>query len=180
MSNVITVVAGMAMAVVPNYVAILVLRAVYGFSVKGGWVAIYVLRNVQRSCFRLLIFLFKSGLALIVCRFCCFSDWNRWSRVQAHSGHLVSDVLQHWAPHPPSPRLLHHWLALAAGCNYGTVCPLYCLLQVINYRFFYPSCNKWPAPQRLGYRGSRFEMFIKINFHITPIIDSNSIAKTQY
>ena len=44
-SNVLNGIAGLTLAVVPNYISILVLRAVFGFGVKGGWMSIYVLRN---------------------------------------------------------------------------------------------------------------------------------------
>lgn len=45
MSNLINVVAGIAVALVPNYIAILVFRTINGFAVKGGWMSGYVLRN---------------------------------------------------------------------------------------------------------------------------------------
>lgn len=45
LSNVINFISGIAMAVVPNYVSVLVLRAVLGFSIKGGWMTAYVLRK---------------------------------------------------------------------------------------------------------------------------------------
>lgn len=48
LSNVINFVAGIAMAVVPSYISILVLRAVLGFSIKGGWMTAYVLRKNDR------------------------------------------------------------------------------------------------------------------------------------
>ncbi|KAG7460970.1 hypothetical protein MATL_G00204650 [Megalops atlanticus] len=43
MSNVLNGVAGILVAVAPNYTALLVFRMLYGFGVKGGWVAGYVL-----------------------------------------------------------------------------------------------------------------------------------------
>lgn len=43
MSNLLNGVAGMLVAVAPNYSTLLVFRTLYGFGVKGGWVAGYVL-----------------------------------------------------------------------------------------------------------------------------------------
>lgn len=42
-SNLLNGIAGILVAVAPNYVALLILRTFYGFGVKGGWVAGYVL-----------------------------------------------------------------------------------------------------------------------------------------
>lgn len=43
MSNLLNGIAGILVAVAPNYVSLLVFRTLYGFGVKGGWVAGYVL-----------------------------------------------------------------------------------------------------------------------------------------
>lgn len=45
LSNVLNLTAGLIVAVLPNYVSILVLRSFFGFGVKGGWMTSYVLRN---------------------------------------------------------------------------------------------------------------------------------------
>ena len=53
MSNLLNGIAGILVAVAPNYVSLLVFRTLYGFGVKGGWVAGYVLskNNISsRSC----------------------------------------------------------------------------------------------------------------------------------
>ncbi|XP_068433219.1 solute carrier family 22 member 2-like [Clinocottus analis] len=42
-SNIVTVIAGIVLAFAPNYVSILVLRAIFGFGTKGGWMTSYVL-----------------------------------------------------------------------------------------------------------------------------------------
>lgn len=42
MSNLLNGIAGILVAVAPNYSSLLVLRTLYGFGVKGGWVAGYV------------------------------------------------------------------------------------------------------------------------------------------
>lgn len=43
MSNLLNGITGMVVALAPNYASLLVLRTLYGFGVKGGWVAGYVL-----------------------------------------------------------------------------------------------------------------------------------------
>lgn len=47
MSNLLNGITGILVAVAPNYVALLVFRTLYGFGVKGGWVAGYVLSIVH-------------------------------------------------------------------------------------------------------------------------------------
>ncbi|KAI3364466.1 hypothetical protein L3Q82_011258 [Scortum barcoo] len=48
MSNVMSLIAGIALAVAPNYISILVFRVIFGFAAKGGWMATYVLlKSVQ-------------------------------------------------------------------------------------------------------------------------------------
>lgn len=42
-SNLLNGIAGILVALAPNYVSLLVLRALFGFGVKGGWVVGYVL-----------------------------------------------------------------------------------------------------------------------------------------
>lgn len=44
-SNLLNAIAGIVLAVTPNYVSILVVRTIFGFGVKGGWMTTYVLRN---------------------------------------------------------------------------------------------------------------------------------------
>uniref|UniRef100_A0A671V1L9 Solute carrier family 22 member 2 n=1 Tax=Sparus aurata TaxID=8175 RepID=A0A671V1L9_SPAAU len=43
MSNILNLIAGIVLAVVPNYISILVVRCIFGFGVKGGWMNGYVL-----------------------------------------------------------------------------------------------------------------------------------------
>lgn len=43
MSCLLNGIAGILVAVAPNYVSLLVFRTLYGFGVKGGWVVGYVL-----------------------------------------------------------------------------------------------------------------------------------------
>lgn len=52
MSNLLNGIAGILVAIAPDYVSLLVFRTLYGFGVKGGWVAGYVLsKNYQSSIF---------------------------------------------------------------------------------------------------------------------------------
>ncbi|XP_017295569.1 solute carrier family 22 member 2-like [Kryptolebias marmoratus] len=85
-SNIINVVSGIAMAVVPNYVAVLVLRAVNGFSLKGGWMAAYVLltemvgvehRRAVGISFQMV---FSIGLLILPLLAYLITDW-RWLQV---------------------------------------------------------------------------------------------------
>lgn len=46
MSNLLNGIAGILVAIAPNYVSLLVFRTLYGFGVKGGWVAGYVLSKI--------------------------------------------------------------------------------------------------------------------------------------
>lgn len=52
--------------------------------------------------------------------------------VQTHGWSRLSDVLQCRHPHPPSARLLHHRLALAAGGHYRSLLSFPVLLLVRN------------------------------------------------
>lgn len=51
MSNLLNGIAGILVAVAPSYVSLLVFRTLYGFGVKGGWVAGYVLSKGTCSTF---------------------------------------------------------------------------------------------------------------------------------
>ncbi len=50
MSNILNFISGIVLAVTPNYIAILVIRGIFGFGVKGGWMTSYVLRNDDFLC----------------------------------------------------------------------------------------------------------------------------------
>lgn len=47
MSSLLNGIAGILVAVAPDYTSLLVFRTLYGFGVKGGWVAGYVLSKKQ-------------------------------------------------------------------------------------------------------------------------------------
>ena len=50
MSNILNLIGGIVLAVAPNYITILVFRSIFGFGIKGGWMATYVLRNHDFPC----------------------------------------------------------------------------------------------------------------------------------
>ncbi|XP_016516797.1 solute carrier family 22 member 2-like [Poecilia formosa] len=108
-SNVINVVAGIGLAVVPNYIVILVLRAIFGFSVKGGWMAIYVLLTelvgvkYRRTVGILYQMFFSIGLLILPLLAYFITDW-RWLQV-AFTAPYVLYFAYYWFI-PESPRWL--------------------------------------------------------------------------
>lgn len=137
MSNVLNGIAGLLVAVAPNYVSLLVFRTLYGFGVKGGWVAGYVLSKSNPCENQFLMFPSRDPSILIWSIYkrkikYVFSVSHRdcWGGVQTDGGGHLSDVLQRWHPHPPAARLLHHGLALAAGRHHHPLHPLPLLLLV--------------------------------------------------
>ncbi|XP_008395436.1 solute carrier family 22 member 2-like isoform X1 [Poecilia reticulata] len=109
MSNVINVVAGIGLAVVPNYIVILVLRAIFGFSVKGGWMAIYVLLTelvgvkYRRTVGILYQMFFSIGLLILPLLAYFITDW-RWLQV-AFTAPYALYFAYYWFI-PESPRWL--------------------------------------------------------------------------
>lgn len=124
LSNILNGIAGIVLAVVPNYSSVLVMRVILGFGVKGGWMTSYVLREDDFadcccSHFR------SSALSLPPT-----SDRDSRGGVPADGGDSVPDVLQRGYPHPPSAGLLHRRLALVAGGHLGPLPALHRLLLV--------------------------------------------------
>ncbi|XP_012738008.2 solute carrier family 22 member 2 [Fundulus heteroclitus] len=109
MSNVINVVAGIAMAVVPNFISILVLRAVFGFSVKGGWMANYVLLTemvgvkYRRTVGILYQMFFSIGLLILPLLAYYITDW-RWLQVVITAPYVL--FIAYYRFIPESPRWL--------------------------------------------------------------------------
>ncbi|XP_047243471.1 solute carrier family 22 member 2-like [Girardinichthys multiradiatus] len=109
LSNVINVVAGIAMAVVPDFISILVLRAIYGFSIKGGWMAIYVLLTeivgvkYRRTVGILYQMFFSIGLLILPLLAYFITDW-RWLQV-AITAPFALYIAYYWFI-PESPRWL--------------------------------------------------------------------------
>lgn len=124
LSNILNGVAGIVMAVVPNYSSVLVMRVILGFGVKGGWMTSYVLREDEfADCCRSH---FSSSALFLPPT----SDGDRRGGVPADGGNPVPDVLQRGHPHPPSAGLLHRRLALVAGGHLGPLPALHRLLLV--------------------------------------------------
>lgn len=46
-SNLVCAISGLAIAVVPNYISILVLRTIFGLGFKGSWMSSYVFSNIH-------------------------------------------------------------------------------------------------------------------------------------
>uniref|UniRef100_A0A1A8RJB6 Solute carrier family 22 member 3 n=1 Tax=Nothobranchius rachovii TaxID=451742 RepID=A0A1A8RJB6_9TELE len=109
MSNVINVVSGIAMAVVPDYTSILVLRAIFGFSSKGGWMATYVLLTeivgvkYRRTVGILYQMFFSVGLLFLPLLAYFIADW-RWLQV-AFTAPFILFLSFYWLI-PESPRWL--------------------------------------------------------------------------
>uniref|UniRef100_A0A1A7YLX5 Solute carrier family 22 member 3 n=1 Tax=Iconisemion striatum TaxID=60296 RepID=A0A1A7YLX5_9TELE len=109
MSNVINVVSGIAMAVVPDYTSVLVLRAVFGFSSKGGWMATYVLLTelvgvkYRRTVGILYQMFFSVGLLFLPLLAYFIADW-RWLQV-AFTAPFILFMSFYWLI-PESPRWL--------------------------------------------------------------------------
>ncbi|XP_037541581.1 solute carrier family 22 member 2 [Nematolebias whitei] len=109
LSNTINFVAGIAMAVVPNYISILVLRAVLGFSIKGGWMTAYVLLTeivgveYRRTVGILFQMIFSVGLLILPLLAYFITDW-RWLQVVFTAPFII--FLSYYRFIPESPRWL--------------------------------------------------------------------------
>ncbi|XP_041831248.1 solute carrier family 22 member 2-like [Melanotaenia boesemani] len=108
-SNFINVVAGIVLAVVPNYISILVLRVILGFSVKGGWMATYVLLTeivgvkYRRTVGILYQMFFSIGLLILPLLAYYITDW-RWLQIVTTAPYVLF-LSYHWLI-PESPRWL--------------------------------------------------------------------------
>uniref|UniRef100_A0A3B4F7R6 Solute carrier family 22 member 3 n=1 Tax=Pundamilia nyererei TaxID=303518 RepID=A0A3B4F7R6_9CICH len=85
-SNILNAVAGIAVAIAPNYISILVFRTILGFSVKGGWMTSYVLLTeivgvkYRRTVGILYQMFFSVGLLILPLLAYFITDW-RWLQV---------------------------------------------------------------------------------------------------
>ncbi|XP_072218775.1 solute carrier family 22 member 2-like isoform X1 [Leuresthes tenuis] len=108
-SNIITVVAGIILAVVPGYISILVLRAIVGFSVKGGWMGIYVLLTeivgvkYRRTVGILFQMFFSVGVLILPLLAYLITDW-RWCQIAITAPYILF-ISYYWFI-PESPRWL--------------------------------------------------------------------------
>ncbi|XP_061602745.1 solute carrier family 22 member 2-like [Cololabis saira] len=109
MSNLLNGIAGILVAVAPNYVSLLVLRTFYGFGVKGGWVAGYVLITelvgveYRRTVGVLYQMFFSVGILLLPLLSYYITDW-RWLQVAITVPYII--FLSYYWFIPESPRWL--------------------------------------------------------------------------
>ncbi|XP_078131419.1 solute carrier family 22 member 2-like [Sander vitreus] len=108
-SNILNVISGIALAVAPNYISILVLRSIFGFGVKGGWMSSYVLLTEivgveYRQTVGILYQMFFSVGVLILPLLAYFiTDW-RWLQVVITAPFIF--FLSYYWFIPESPRWL--------------------------------------------------------------------------
>ncbi|XP_072299571.1 solute carrier family 22 member 2-like [Eucyclogobius newberryi] len=109
MSNLLNGIAGILVAVAPNYVSLLVFRALYGFGVKGGWVAGYVLITelvgveFRRTVGVVYQMFFSVGILLLPLLAYYISNW-RWLQVAFTVPYIL--FLSYYWFIPESPRWL--------------------------------------------------------------------------
>ncbi|CAL8317695.1 unnamed protein product [Merluccius merluccius] len=109
MSNLLNGIMGILVAVSPNYVSLLVFRALYGFGVKGGWVVGYVLITelvgveYRRTVGVLYQMFFSVGILLLPLLAYYITDW-RWLQVVITVPYII--FLSYYWFIPESPRWL--------------------------------------------------------------------------
>ncbi|TKS75386.1 Solute carrier family 22 member 2 [Collichthys lucidus] len=109
MSNIMNLVSGIMLAVVPNYVSILVLRSIFAFGVKGGWMTTYVMlteivgMDYRRTVGILYQMFFSVGNLILPLLAYYVTDW-RWLQVIFSAPYLFF-LSYHWFV-PESPRWL--------------------------------------------------------------------------
>ncbi|KAE8286550.1 Solute carrier family 22 member 2 Apical organic cation transporter Organic cation transporter 2 [Larimichthys crocea] len=109
MSNLLNGIAGILVAVAPDYVSLLIFRTLYGFGVKGGWVAGYVLITeivgveFRRTVGVVYQMFFSVGILFLPLLAYYISDW-RWLQVVITVPYIV--FLSYYWFIPESPRWL--------------------------------------------------------------------------
>uniref|UniRef100_A0A673C1F2 Solute carrier family 22 member 3 n=1 Tax=Sphaeramia orbicularis TaxID=375764 RepID=A0A673C1F2_9TELE len=109
MSSLLNGIAGILVAVAPNYASLLVFRTLYGFGVKGGWVAGYVLITeivgveYRRTVGVIYQMFFSVGILILPLAAYYISDW-RWLQVFITIPYIVF-LVYYWFI-PESPRWL--------------------------------------------------------------------------
>uniref|UniRef100_A0A3B4X129 Solute carrier family 22 member 3 n=1 Tax=Seriola lalandi dorsalis TaxID=1841481 RepID=A0A3B4X129_SERLL len=109
MSNLLNGIAGILVAVAPDYVSLLIFRTLYGFGVKGGWVAGYVLITeivgveYRRTVGVLYQMFFSVGILLLPLLAYFITDW-RWLQVVITVPYII--FLSYYWFIPESPRWL--------------------------------------------------------------------------
>ncbi|KAM9798098.1 LOW QUALITY PROTEIN: solute carrier family 22 member 2 [Neosynchiropus ocellatus] len=109
MASLLNGVAGILVAVAPNYLALLILRLLYGFGVKSGWVAGYVLITeivgveYRRTVGVVYQMFFSVGILLLPLLAYFITDW-RWLQVVITMPYIL--FLSYYWFIPESPRWL--------------------------------------------------------------------------
>uniref|UniRef100_A0A671V2P6 Solute carrier family 22 member 3 n=1 Tax=Sparus aurata TaxID=8175 RepID=A0A671V2P6_SPAAU len=109
MSNILNLIAGIVLAVVPNYISILVVRCIFGFGVKGGWMNGYVLltemvgAEYRRTVGIVYQMFFSVGNLILPLLAYYITDW-RWLQVVITAPYLF--FLPYYWFIPESPRWL--------------------------------------------------------------------------
>uniref|UniRef100_A0A8C2WWN7 Solute carrier family 22 member 3 n=1 Tax=Cyclopterus lumpus TaxID=8103 RepID=A0A8C2WWN7_CYCLU len=108
-SSLLNAIAGIALALAPNYVSILVLRAIVGFAAKGGWMSSYVLLTeivgveYRRTVGILFQVFFSVGVLILPLLAYFVTDW-RWLQVVITLPYIL--FLSYYWFIPESPRWL--------------------------------------------------------------------------
>ncbi|XP_056283622.1 solute carrier family 22 member 2 isoform X2 [Pseudoliparis swirei] len=108
-SSLLNAIAGIAVALAPTYVSILVLRAVVGFAAKGGWMSSYVLLTeivgveYRRTVGILFQMFFSVGVLILPLLAYFITDW-RWLQVVITAPYIL--FLSYYWFIPESPRWL--------------------------------------------------------------------------
>ncbi|KAM9839910.1 solute carrier family 22 member 2 [Aulostomus maculatus] len=109
MSNLLNGIAGILVAVAPDYMSLLIFRTLYGFGVKGGWVAGYVLITeivgveFRRTVGVIYQMFFSVGILLLPLLAYFITDW-RWLQVVITAPYIF--FLSYYWFIPESPRWL--------------------------------------------------------------------------
>ncbi|XP_068192032.1 solute carrier family 22 member 2-like isoform X2 [Antennarius striatus] len=109
LSNILNVIAGFGLALTPNYVAILVIRGIFGFGVKGGWMTAYVMlteivgMKYRRTVGILFQMFFSVGLLILPLLAYFITDW-RWLQAATTVPYIF--FLSYYWLIPESPRWL--------------------------------------------------------------------------
>ncbi|KAG7509262.1 solute carrier family 22 member 2-like [Solea senegalensis] len=109
MSSLLNAITGIMVAVAPNYVCLLVFRMLYGFGVKSGWMAGYVMLTevvgveYRRTVGVLYQMFFSVGILLLPLLAYFITDW-RWIQVAITAPYIVF-LFYYWFI-PESPRWL--------------------------------------------------------------------------
>ncbi|KAG7508125.1 solute carrier family 22 member 2-like [Solea senegalensis] len=109
MSNILNAISGLGLALAPNYVTVLVFRAIFGFGVKGGWMTNYVLLTEivgvkhRRTVGIIFQMFFSVGLLILPPLAYFITDW-RWFQVAIAAPNVL--FLAYYWFIPESPRWL--------------------------------------------------------------------------